>query len=404
MRAVPTIFDPSLLRAEQAVVFWCLRGRVIGDGAKAELKALLTQKLDWDYLFNFARRHAVLPLVIEHLSLLASSVPPREFARFRTYYQENTARNILLGNELKSILQALSNAGIEAVPYKGPALAVFAYGRLSSRWFVDLDIMVRKRDVPRAKEILCDLGYVSETAWTKTQQSVLLRTQHNLALRGEGGRLIVELHWEVASGLFAQSLKAEELWSRLETMQLDGMAIKTLSASDLLLSLCVHGSRHLWERLCWICDIAELIRSPRALDWPNLLAQAKLSGNSRMFRLGLMLASNFLAAPLPHEIQADIADDDALNPLALEIAERLFSGTEHLPVTASESFRYNLQIRESWGARLRYFRLMFQPTDSDVRAIALPPGMTFAYYLVRPLRLFRSDHERRLIVQRSIRE
>ena len=62
-------------------------------------------------------------------------------------------------------------------------------------------------------------------------------------------RLIIELHWEVAPHLFASSVSAEQLWQNLVTIDLNGTQVKTLSADDLLFSLCVHGSRHLWERL-----------------------------------------------------------------------------------------------------------------------------------------------------------
>jgi hypothetical protein len=74
-------------------------------------------------------------------------------------------------------------------------------------------------------------------------------------------RLIVELHWEVAPHLFALVSRANQLWQNLMTPRSQRHEVKTLSAEDLLFSLCVHGSRHLWERLGWICDVAELIAS-----------------------------------------------------------------------------------------------------------------------------------------------
>ena len=47
-----------------------------------------------------------------------------------------------------------AESGIEAIPYKGPVLALFAYDNLALRRFVDLDVIVNKNDVLKAREIL----------------------------------------------------------------------------------------------------------------------------------------------------------------------------------------------------------------------------------------------------------
>ena len=388
------------LRSEHALVLLCSR-TVVRESESARIEELLRENLDWEYIFRFARRHSVLPLLYLQLQKFDSAVPPTQLQRLKTQYQENIARNILLTDELCRLISVLESAGIEAIPYKGPALAVYAYGNLSHRRFVDLDIMVRKADVMRAKDILVARGYACDQNWTTAQESVLLRTQHNLPLRREAGRMIVELHWEVASDLFASSLQAEQLWDRLETMRLGDFSIKTMSCEDLLLSLCVHGSRHLWERLAWICDVAELLRSHPHLNWSMLNEGATAMGNTRMVYLGLSLAHLFYSGPLPEEVKSKLESDQALTPLINEVCARLFSGTEHLPVTANESFRYNMQVRKGWRSKLRYFRLMFRPTDGDVATISLPARLSFAYYLVRPLRLFRTDRERRVIAEKG---
>ena len=46
-------------------------------------------------------------------------------------------------------------------------------------------------------------------------------------------------------------------------VRLEEQEVRTLSAEDLLLALCVHASKHAWMRLGWICDIAGVVRSQR---------------------------------------------------------------------------------------------------------------------------------------------
>ncbi|MCA1555469.1 MAG: hypothetical protein LC747_02145, partial [Acidobacteria bacterium] len=53
-------------------------------------------------------------------------------------------------------------------------------------------------------------------------------------------------------------------------------------------------------------------------------------------------------------------------------------------------FSFQLGARERLRDKLRYFRYTLSPTDEDVAQISLPRQLTFAYYLLRPLRLLRT--------------
>jgi hypothetical protein len=396
MLALPTISDHVTSRPEHELVVCCSRTQV-GEQTITQIKTLLEKRIDWDYLYCFARRHSVLSLLYLQLSTIApASVPPEELSRLRDYYQKNAGRNLYLTNELGRILKDFESAGIEAIPYKGPALAISAYGKLDLRRFVDLDIMVRKADVLRAKELLIAQGYLCGTEWTRAQQSLLLRSQHNLMLSRDHGRMIVELHWEVAPDLFAASFQAEQLWDRLEPIKLNNFAVRSLAAEDLFLSLCVHGSKHLWTRLAWICDIAEILKTRRDLDWAALGAQAQFTGTERMMFLGLYLANCLFDAPLPDDLKSQVLSDKTITSLAQEVAVALFAGTEPALPTLRQSFGFNIRLRKSWRLRVRYCRFLFRPTDGDLETLNLPGSLSFAYYIMRPFRLLRGDRERRL--------
>ena len=78
------------------------------------------------------------------------------------------------------------------------------------------------------------------------------------------------------------------LWRRLVPVSYAGATIKSLPLEDLIIYLCMHGSRHSWERLAWICDVAELVRLNPDTDWNKLLDQAASLGGQRMLGLGLI--------------------------------------------------------------------------------------------------------------------
>jgi Uncharacterised nucleotidyltransferase len=376
------------LRLEDELLLLCARLHAEPE-VSARVSSLVSGELDWDYFYQLARRHAVVPLVYHQLKTHTDLIDATQLAPFKKNYQDNLARNLLLTAELCNVIQSFAAAGVTSVPYKGPALALYAYGSLALRRFVDLDILVPKAQVLAAKQMLVERGFVCDSDWTNAQQALLLRTQHNLPLSRESGRLIIELHWEVASSLFASGMRVEDLSDRLATIEINGLVVPSLSAEDLLLSLCVHGSKHFWERLAWICDVAEIVKTRTELDWDVLMKRAVDTGNDRMLKLGLWLASYSLQAPLPDEVQVD----DEVISLGHGVVARLFG--DGVPFSLRQSVSFNWKIRNSWQARLKYCGLLFQPNDADIKTVALPRPLTLAYYFMRPIGLLRRDRKRR---------
>jgi len=128
-------------RPEHELLLRCARTRE----STPRIRELAAGVIDWDYLCLLARRHSVVPLLYLQLSRHASDlVPAAHLATLKRQYQENSARNTILTAELCRLVELFRASGIEAIPYKGPALAVVAYGNLTLRRFVDLDVIVRK--------------------------------------------------------------------------------------------------------------------------------------------------------------------------------------------------------------------------------------------------------------------
>ena len=375
-------------RKEHELLLCCSR-TTASDRVVSRIRDLAASEIDWTYAYEIARRHSVVPLLYLQLDRHASDlVPATTLGELKRHHFENSARNTILTAELGRLIELFAGADIETIAYKGPALALFAYDDLALRRFVDLDVVVKKDDVWKAREILLDQGYTLSKPLSHRQQELLLRTQHNLQFSRDQHRLIVELHWEVAPHLFASAVDGDHLWQNLITIDLNGTMVKTLSAEDLLFSLCIHGSRHLWERLAWICDIAELI-ARHDLDWSGLLERAARADCERMFLLGPFLAQRLLDAPLPAVMESRCESDQRLASLAENVVAHLFSGTIHVPATSREIFDYNIGVRKTLNARARYVLHMIRPTDADLSVHSLPAAFNFAYYLARPFRLFR---------------
>jgi hypothetical protein len=375
-----------MLSPEYAMLLACARSRM-DERHAVIIEKLSRSALDWDALLALGRRHSVFPLLYRQLAaVVRQDVPPEALNRLKELYQGNAARNLFLLGELERVLGSLAEDGVTAIPYKGPVLAIAGYGDLSLRRFVDLDVIVRRDDVERAIGTLTDLGYRAEPVVSPSQQAFLIRTQHDLAFKRDEGRLIVELHWEVAPRLFATKLAAENLWPQATTRAVGGGEVLALAPEDMLVSLCVHGSKHLWERLAWVCDIAEWLAAHPGLQWPELLAQAERTGQQRMLFVGLRLAAELLDAPLPEAAAKAIDADRAVTRLAAQAKQVIFRQPPRPPGMIS-SLRFNLLARRTWVSKWNYLRHSMTPTDADIRAFRAPRALQFVYYVTRPFRL-----------------
>jgi hypothetical protein len=387
---MPELFpDAELLRhaaarPEHELLLLCAH-RGGGERARERVAELARARVEWDYLFLLARRHAVLPLLYRGLEGV-DELPGDFRARLRDEFRKNATRNTLLAGEMARLARLFESEGVPLLAYKGPALALQAFGDIALRRFVDLDVIVRRGDARRAGGLLQSLGYVKPGGLTGSHEEFLLRRQHNLAYARDGGLMLVELHWEVAPAHFAAVPISEGVWGRATAVNLFGAEVACPSPEDLLLALAVHGTKHLWERLAWVCDVAALVNTQPRFDWPYVQRRARESRVERMLHLALRLARGLAGAELPEGFFGG-PDDEVLSKLSEEVTAAMFSGAEPEPIGFVRNVRFNLRARARLRERFDYLRFILTPTDGDLAAVALPAGISFAYYLLRPLRL-----------------
>jgi len=384
-------------RAEEQLLLLCVRARADAIPA-ARIEALLTGDLDWDYIVRKTRQHRITPLVCRTLEAINSAgVPRRVFTHLQTHVHENARFNLFRTGELIRILRLLADAGVSAVPFKGPVLSMVAYGSLAQREYGDLDILVRTSDVSRTRDLLLAHGYhlVASRKTGQTKSEFMPRNK-DLIFEDETRSVRIELHWRLTGKHFNYPVDLNGLWDRLETIRLAGVMVPTLGLEDLLLYLCMHGSRHGWERLIWVCDVAELIRVGRNIRWQRVIEQAALLGSERMLGLALLLAQRLLGSELPKEIQLIIQTDEQLPSLAAQLHESLFrerAESQDIAYWYDVHLRVRERVRDRLRLRIhyyrRYLRLVVVPNERDQAMLELPSGFSFLYYLLRPFRLLR---------------
>ena len=232
--------------------------------------------LDADRLLALAAAHGLTPLLHRHLEEAGYRGCPEGLReRLRESMRGRTVRAFALVSELAALIRAFAAAGIPAVPFKGPSLALAAYGSFGMREAVDLDFLLPKALVKAAGDLLLARGYVPERDLPPAEEAAQFRVfcdrKYLLPARG----LAVELHWDVVPRFFCFSLPFEAVRPRLRSFTVAGESTRVLGTEDLLLALSVHGAKHCFIRLAWIADVSRVLATAGPIDWPALFSATR---------------------------------------------------------------------------------------------------------------------------------
>jgi hypothetical protein len=393
--------NQTRIGVEQELVLCCSRTHT--DPKTVErVTRLLEQEVDWDYLLRLAFMHGVAPLFYSNFRKCWPDAIPKSISQqFQRLLQLNVQRNLFLTAELLKLLKTFETHGLQAVPFKGPVLAASAYGDVTLRQFGDLDIWVHKENVFEAGRLLVACGYQSSSIDSDAQredndiEQVAFREPKFYVFRRQDGRGKVDLQWRITEQYFSFSLDKNRLWERLALVSIAGKTVRTFAPTDMLLILCVHGSKHRWEALKWVCDVAELVRAQQSeIDWGEVQKEASRQRVQRMLRLGLFLAHDLLGASLAEDVVRQFEPDRKIKALGRQIRERLFAPINNRPGHVKRIMFY-FRTKDRWHETAPFcLRYVFQclqaivnPTAKERAILPLPSALFFLYYFFRPLRL-----------------
>ena len=289
-----------------------------------KIQRLIDAGPDWELLIMTARRHGLCSLLHRHLCAVDQEyVPPAVIGRLATIASNYRRRNLVLVTELLRVVAILENAGIDVIPYKGPALAQYVYRDFSLREFVDLDLMIRAADAIQARRVLIAAGLHPANAFSRLAEQLYryFHCEFTFVLLQE---VTLELNWRPAPAYWLLPWIDNRVWERLDELHLAGVATATLDPIDQLIVLCVHGCKHRWDTLKWLVDVAELLRCYPEFDWVSLQTRAQAMGTGLMVEMGLVLAHDLLDAPVPEEILETARQRLRTMKLVAKVRERSF--------------------------------------------------------------------------------
>lgn len=333
-----------------------------------------------DELVAEARRHDVAPLVYHALNLAGAW--PRQSSQVHDAFAQMAAEAALFDEfsrqNLRQVLDALAQAGLAPLLFKGAALAYRHYAQPWLRPRLDTDLLIREDEADDAAAVFERLGFLRVPRPTGEH----VTHQFNYRTMSRGICLEYDVHCrlldpEVFSGL----LSYDELAGAAVPVPPLGPAARSIGDVHALIVACTHRVAHHYDTdsLLWLYDIDLLARRLDERGWNEITALASERRIRQVCARGLGLAAGLFGAPVPAEVLAHLTSAHEIEPTAAYLRPHL---------RRVDILRSDLHALGGWRVRAQLLREHLLPapryilaTYGQTRASLLP-----ALYVHRILR------------------
>ena len=138
---------------------------------RERLSELASANVDWERVAERAAFHGMLGMVYHHLAgRVRKQVPAPVLQSMVHTSRRIQEKNLLATQALTRIAGAFHAADVPLLTFKGPSLAHEYYGNVAFRQFGDIDVLVQRGHLGRARAILEANGYRRTHARTDAER------------------------------------------------------------------------------------------------------------------------------------------------------------------------------------------------------------------------------------------
>ena len=224
---------------------------------------------------------------------------------------------------------------------------------------------------------------------TTSQEELWINCAHDLGLYHPDNGVHFEMHWSLMNENHPVQLELSAIWNNPKIVTINQQEINTFSLEDLLVYLCVHGSKHLRERIEWIKDI-DLLSQSRELDWNKVLKKVEGKDFEVMFYLELQLAGLLFESKFPVIITKRLDSNKKLSNLTEAILKEWQEQGSSGLIKRLRQTRIILKLIPGVKKQLLYLhQIILKPSFNEYWFIDLPRSLYWLYYFIRPYLLLK---------------
>jgi hypothetical protein len=267
-----------------------------GPGGFENMRRLMSQNMDMALLVDLAYREGLAGLLYRNLEKSGSldRLGVKEKETLQAHYYATAGFNLTLIHDFQEVLHWLNRKEISVVLLQGIDLVDEIYKDIGLRPMMDIDLWVRRHELPEIMGTLNDLGYQQDPVYTMTFRR---------------GSTTFDLHTHV---LWADRIRARKLLLKLgkeaiyratRVIDFQGEKALRLSPEDRVIYLSLHAFKHYVSRLIWLVDIKCLVSGWGESDWQALFLRGRAMGQEKTLYSIFFLLQSLLDFQLPREAQ-----------------------------------------------------------------------------------------------------
>ncbi|MDP3981243.1 MAG: nucleotidyltransferase family protein [Chlamydiota bacterium] len=257
------------------------------------LPLLFESEIDWKFFVSEASVHGIAPLLDHVIKTqdLGSIIPQFVQEQLSQQRQQAALYQMFLHQETKNILEKFRESSVNTLLFKGATLSHDTYEESSLRPSSDIDILVRKADLPRIQDIMFKCGFTFSEEMLPVQfyyqNHFHLAYQKKLKMCS----IVIEIHWHLMDKYLMQATDLESIWQRRIPFAFDGVESSKFSLEDECIYLALHTYKHGYmnhliarqenldlffhpfaeNKLMWFVDLEKiLIKKNQSISWDTI--------------------------------------------------------------------------------------------------------------------------------------
>jgi hypothetical protein len=381
------------LSLEDKFIIHCLHskfGRIQSDS----FSDLDITKINWTEIYQKSMGLLVTPIIYDyiknHSNSLNGIVPEKFVNDIEKVYLSIFLDNLKNRENLSRLIRKIRAADIEIILLKGAHLLEYVYDDIALRSMGDVDILIKKEDLPYAEKIILENGYKfkdynDEVSGHQNIEDRLKASERDLSYISINGYKLLEVHWTIKL-----DIDSEEIWQNSEEKLFEGEKIKILSYEDLVLHLCFNTciDHKLTEhKLKPYCDFAAIINKAGAsFNWNDLLKKANRLSIEKYLYIFFLLSRDLIGAKVPDDMLKILKPENFHQKILAEAKKRLLSTKRQAIYYANE-----LKPGKSLFKKGKFIlQRIFIPKNEVAELYSIDPGskLIYYFYLKRIIRLF----------------
>ncbi|SHI20616.1 nucleotidyltransferase domain-containing protein [Sporanaerobacter acetigenes] len=237
---------------------------------------------------------------------------------YKNDYEKTKILNTLQCKVLCKVLEQFDLEKIEVIVFKGAYLVDKVYKKIGLRKMGDVDVLIHKKDLDRAINILINNGFKYKEE--HCSKAWFDENYYRTALYVKGP-VEIELHWDLLPVVNPLKFNIEDIWNTAEDDKLFDISVKEMKIELLLIYLCIHVSYcHFFNHnsIRRLYDIYLILLS-KEIDWSYFIDKSIEYDLNKFVGVSLSYVNEIFEEIVSNKVISSLIDERTLKRFKKEI-------------------------------------------------------------------------------------